>query len=64
MNDEQVRMHAAQGLSRAVDPDAKDHFRAILELVDPDRPTELVECPICHRVGLPERIERGAHECA
>lgn len=56
-----IRMHAAQGLSRAIHPDAREHFRAILDVIDADRPPELVECELCGRVGLPERID--SHEC-
>ncbi|MDR9381597.1 MAG: hypothetical protein RI560_08000 [Natronomonas sp.] len=62
MTDETIRMHAAQGLSRAIHPDARDHFRAILELVDADVSPGLVECPACGKVGLRERID-GDHAC-
>ena len=62
MNDEKVRMYAAQGLSRAVHPDAREHFRAILDLVDPDYPDELRECARCGKVGAAARIE-GSHDC-
>ncbi|WP_159904804.1 hypothetical protein [Salinirussus salinus] len=59
--DERIAQHAAAGLTRAVDPDASRHFQAILELVDIETPTPLMECPVCGCAGLPERIH--AHEC-
>ena len=59
--DERIAQHAAAGLTRAVDPDASAHFQAILEILDIETPTPLAECPVCGRVGLPERIR--AHEC-
>jgi len=33
----------------------------VLELGDPDEPTDLAECPVCGAVGLPERIRE--HDC-
>lgn len=61
---ETIRMHAAQGLTRAVHPEAKRHFRAILEVVDGEAlPSQLAQCPDCGKVGLPERVE-GGHDCA
>ena len=59
--DERIAQHAAAGLTRAVDPDASRHFQAILELLDIETPTPLMECPVCGCSGLPERIR--AHEC-
>ncbi|WP_259535210.1 hypothetical protein [Halalkaliarchaeum sp. AArc-CO] len=58
---EELRMHLAQAATRVEDPDARAHVEAALEAAEelPVRP--LVECPVCGRVGLPERIT--AHEC-
>lgn len=64
MTDDTIRMHAAQGLTRAVHPEAKRHFRAILAELDAEPlPSQLAQCDRCGKVGLPERI--GAeHDCA
>ena len=59
--DERIAQHAAAGVTRAIDPDAYRHFQAILELLDIKYPTEVTQCPVCGRVGLPERIQ--AHDC-
>ncbi|MFC7135352.1 MULTISPECIES: hypothetical protein [Salinibaculum] len=59
--DERIAQHAAAGLTRALDPDAYRHFQAILEILGVDYPTPLAECPVCGRVGLPERIR--IHDC-
>jgi hypothetical protein len=56
-----VQMHLAQAYSRALDPDVIRHLHAALRELDPDCPPGLVECPVCGRVGLPERIRE--HEC-
>jgi len=55
------RLHVAQALTRAVHPDARRQLRAALELLDPETPTPLVECPVHGRVGVPERIR--SHTC-
>jgi hypothetical protein len=59
--DERIAQHAAAGVTRASDPDACRHFQAILEILNVEYPTPLAECPVCGRVGLPERIH--AHDC-
>ena len=58
---ETARMHVAQAFTRAVDPDALAHCHAALRTLDPDLGEPLVECPVCGRVGLPERI--AEHRC-
>jgi len=35
----------------------------VLELGEPDEPSELVECKVCGAVGVPERIH-GGHDCS
>jgi hypothetical protein len=39
----------------------RDELAAANTLVDDLPPTPLVECPVCRKVGLPERIE--GHAC-
>jgi hypothetical protein len=58
---DELRMQLSQAYTRAVAPEAREHLRAALELVDPDIPTALEQCPVCGTVGLPDRIE--AHDC-
>jgi hypothetical protein len=58
---ETARMHACRALSRAVGPDTLTHCHAALRALDPDLGDPLVECPVCERIGLPERI--AEHEC-
>ena len=56
-----VQMYLAQAYTRAYDPDVIGHLHAALRELDPDVPPGLAECPVCERVGLPERI--ADHEC-
>ena len=58
---EVVQMHLTQAYTRAFDPDVLGHLHAALRELDPDVPPGLAECPVCGRVGLPERIED--HDC-
>jgi hypothetical protein len=50
--------HAAQG---AVDDDTREHIEAAIGLVKEFSGPELLECPVCGRMGLPERIVN--HDC-
>lgn len=60
----QARMHIAQAYTRASSPDAREHIRAALELLDGDPVgAELSECPNCGAVGLPETVATD-HDCA
>jgi hypothetical protein len=61
MNEERIAQHAAAGLTRAVHPDAVRHFQAIIEILDIEYAPEVTQCPVCGRVGLPERIHN--HDC-
>lgn len=61
MNEDVIRQHAAAGVTRAVHPDARRHFEAILEQLGEGYPTALGECPNCGRIGLPERVHE--HDC-
>lgn len=56
-----IRQHAAQALTRSVSPETRRHLRAILDEIDPGRPTALSRCPVCGATGLAERIEQ--HDC-
>jgi hypothetical protein len=58
---EELQMHLSQALSRTEDPDVQAHLHAALESCKQLPSTPLVECPVCRKVGLPERIE--IHEC-
>jgi ribosomal protein L32 len=54
---ERLEMHLAQALTRAQSHDVQRHLEAALEECRQLPPTPLVECPLCGRVGLPERVK-------
>jgi hypothetical protein len=56
-----VRHQLVQAYTRAVHPDVVAHLRAALEEFDDEGLDELVECPVCGRLGMAERIQ--AHDC-
>lgn len=58
---ERALMHLAQAATRTDDPDAILHIEGALEAVRAMPPTPLEQCPVCERVGLPERI--AEHDC-
>jgi hypothetical protein len=58
---ERLRMQLAQALTRSESPAVRSHLRAALREWEDLPPTPLVECPVCGRVGLPERLR--VHEC-
>jgi hypothetical protein len=58
---ETALMHLAQAATRAEDPDTRQHIQQALEAVRAMSPTGLIECPNCHRVGVPEQI--AVHNC-
>ncbi|SEP25256.1 hypothetical protein SAMN04487948_12713 [Halogranum amylolyticum] len=58
---EELEMHLSQALSRTEDAAVQAHLHAALESTEALPPTPLVECPVCGKVGLPERI--AMHEC-
>lgn len=60
-NRERLRMHLVQALTRAESADVQQHLKAALEEWEQQPPTPLQECPVCGKVGLPERIQQ--HEC-
>lgn len=54
----EARMHVCQAETRADDPEVvREHCGAARELLD----DALVECPVCGKLGMPERIL--AHDC-
>ena len=59
---DRLEMHLAQALTRAESTIVRRHIEAALEECRALPPTPLVECPLCGRVGLPERIRN--HHCA
>lgn len=58
---EELGMHLSQALSRAESSDVQAHLHAALQSYEELPPMPLVECPVCKKVGLPERI--AVHEC-
>ncbi|AQL44751.1 hypothetical protein BV210_18555 (plasmid) [Halorientalis sp. IM1011] len=58
---EAVRHQLVQAYTRAVLPDVVAHLRVALDEFDNDGVDELVECPVCGRLGMAERIQ--AHDC-
>ncbi|ELK49562.1 hypothetical protein D320_18634 [Haloferax sp. BAB-2207] len=57
----QLRMHLVQALTRAESDAVQQHLRAALDEWERQPPTPLQECPVCGKVGLPERIQQ--HRC-
>ena len=55
-------MHLVQALTRCENADACAHLRAALQYCDAHAPTSVMECPVCGKVGLPERIQN--HRCS
>lgn len=58
---EALEMHLAQAITRCESPVVRTHLEAALRHCRDLPPTPLVECPVCGRVGLPERIQM--HDC-
>jgi len=50
---EELRSQLSQAAHGAVDDDTRDHIEAALALVDELSGPELLECPVCGRMGLP-----------
>ena len=59
-NRERLRMHLMQALIRTESDDVQRHLKATLREWENLPPTPLQECPICEKVGLPERIQQHA----
>ena len=58
---ERLRMHLVQALTRCENTDARAHLQAALQYCDALTPTSVMECPVCGKLGLPERIQN--HQC-
>jgi len=58
---EAVRHQLVQAYTRAVHPDVVAHLLAALDEFDDEGFDEPVECPVCGRLGMAERIQ--AHDC-
>lgn len=58
---ERIRKHLVQALTRAESDAVQQHLQAALKEWENRPPTPLQECPVCGKIGLPERIR--IHEC-
>lgn len=58
---EYLRAHIAAARDHATSPRARAHLGAALAALDELPLTPLVECPVCGKLGLPERIY--GHAC-
>ena len=58
---ESVRHQLVQAYTRAVEPDAIVHLQAALAEFEDGLVDEVVECPVCGRLGMAERIR--THDC-
>jgi len=58
---ERLHWHLTNALASAESPETTAHLRGALSVYQDFPPTPLVECPLCGKVGLPERIR--THEC-
>jgi hypothetical protein len=53
---EELRDQLTEASMQAVDTETREHIETTIELVDELSGPELLECPVCGRMGLPERI--------
>lgn len=58
---ESLRVHLTAAQYHATSPRTRAHLAAALAALDELPPTPLVECPVCGKLGLPERIY--GHAC-
>jgi len=58
---EKLRNQLTEAAKGAVDDDTREHIEAAIILIDELSGPELLECPVCGRMGLPERIV--THDC-
>ncbi|OYR62911.1 hypothetical protein DJ83_04185 [Halorubrum ezzemoulense] len=58
---ERLEWHLTRALASAEAADTKAHLRRSLAECQDLPSTPLVQCPLCGKVGLPERIQ--AHDC-
>ena len=58
---ERCRERIHDAIAATEDDEVRGYLEAARKELDAIGPTPLVECPVCERVGLPERIV--AHDC-
>jgi hypothetical protein len=58
---EAVRHQLVQAYTRAVEPDVIVHLQTASAEFDDGPTDDLLECPLCGRLGFPERIR--SHDC-
>ncbi|QUJ74773.1 hypothetical protein [Haloarcula marismortui] len=58
---EELEVQLVQALTRCESTVARAHLEEALKQCRALPPTPLVECPVCGRTGLPERIRM--HDC-
>lgn len=58
---ERLRIHLTEALIAAESPTVEAQLQAALDALGDLPPTPLRECPVCGKVGLPERIQQ--HTC-
>jgi len=61
---EELRSQLSQAAEDAVDDETRDHIEAAIELVTDLPQSDLIECPVCERVGLPKRIANHDYKTA
>jgi len=61
INRQRLLRHLTSALESAESAETKAHLRGALAACQELPPTPLVECPLCGKVGLPERIQ--VHDC-
>jgi|JXWS01.1.fsa_nt_gb ribosomal protein L32 len=59
---EELEMQLVQALTRCESTAVRTHLEVALKQCRTLPPTSLVECPVCGRTGLPERIQM--HDCS
>jgi hypothetical protein len=59
---EALEMQLVQAITRCESAAVRTHLEVALRHCRDLPPTPLVECPVCGRVGLPERIQM--HDCS
>jgi hypothetical protein len=58
---ERLHWHLTNALASAESPATKAHLPRAFAMSQEHPPTPLVECPLCGKVGLPERFR--THDC-
>lgn len=58
---ERLRVHLQEAKRATTSPAVEAQLTAALDVWDDLPPTPLQECPVCEKVGLPERIQQ--HRC-